>query len=366
MSFPLPPRRRTRTVPISVRVGRALRPAPQRDGIRLAALRAPLAVKLIGANLLVVAILFAAWPAAGSPMNRSVVVVTVMAVVLHLCLMLLALRPIHDLETAATRVWHGDLGVRVERSSVADERVLRVGSMFNILLDGLAADREHMRALAAEVIATGDCERADIARELHNSTAQRIAALLLQLSAAARDATDPALAARLTELREAAADILEEVRLLSHSVHSSVLDDLGLVAALRKLARDAPHGNGVIVEVDATDARRRLPRQVDTTFYRVAEEAVRNALRHGSPKRVVITLTADQTRGVLSIRDDGRGFDLPAVDARPPGRGLFSMRERVSLVDGWVDIETGADGGTTVIATVPLGVAPGVLQSESA
>ena len=119
----------------------------------------PLVAKLVGANLLVVGLLTAVWLIAGGPFNGVVILVLGAVVGVHLGLALIALRPIRDLETVATHVWNGNYGVRVERSAVADQEVLRVGSMFNILLDGLAADRAKMRLLAAEVIAAGDRER---------------------------------------------------------------------------------------------------------------------------------------------------------------------------------------------------------------
>jgi signal transduction histidine kinase len=178
-------------------------------------LRVPLVAKLVGANLLVVALLLAAWLMAGGPLNRAVVVILGTVIAIHLGLVLIALHPVRDLEAVASRVWRGDFGARVEGSSIADNGVLRVGSMFNILLDSLASDQAQMRALATEVIAAGDRERAALARELHDSTAQHVAALLLQLSAAARDADDPALARRLDAARDAAEGILEELRQLS-------------------------------------------------------------------------------------------------------------------------------------------------------
>src|SRR5215510_1694301 len=158
-----------------------------KPSIRLAALQVPLAAKLAGANLLVVAVLVAAWRNGGGELDHQALIVIAGVVLLHLALVVVALRPIRDLE---------DVGARVERSMVADNQVLRVGSMFNILLDSLASDRARMRRLAGEVIAVGDRERAAIARELHDSTAQHMAALLFQLSVAARDTTDPALADR--------------------------------------------------------------------------------------------------------------------------------------------------------------------------
>ena len=91
-------------------------------------------------------------------------------------------------------------------------------------------------------------------------------------------------------------------------------------------------------------------------LYRVAQEAVRNATRHAAPRRVWVTLRSDDANARLEVRDDGRGFDLLAVDAKgiTGGMGLLSMRERVALVDGTLDIKTAPNSGTTVVATIPL------------
>src|SRR5262245_47071654 len=175
-----------------------------RGGIRLAALRVPLVAKLVGANLGVVAVLTVAWVASGAAMNAEVPLAIFAVLVLHLVAVAVAIRPIRDLEDVASRVFKGDFGARVGQSAVADDQVLRVGAMFNLLLDGLAADRARMRALAAEVIEVGDRERAALARELHDSTAQRLAAVMLQFYAASRDSKDPELARRVGGLRDEA------------------------------------------------------------------------------------------------------------------------------------------------------------------
>jgi signal transduction histidine kinase len=323
---------------------------------RLAPLRVPLAAKIVGANLLVVAMLAGTRISAGGSLGAAAFGVLAAAVAAHFVLVLIALRPIRDLEDVAARVWGGDYGARVERSAVADAHVLRIGSMFNILLDGLASDRAHMRRLASDVIAAADRERAAIARELHDSTAQHVAALLFQLSAAARDTTDPQLASRLLDARDAAENLLEQVRLLSYTVHSAVLDNLGLEAALRTLARDAAASSGIDFDATVPPAAVRLPRNVEAVLYRVAEEAIRNAVRHSSAASVRITLRLAEA-ATLEVRDDGAGFDADAVGARYGG--LATMRERLALVDGWLEIETAIGKGTTVIATVPLGAAPG-------
>ena len=326
--------------------------------IRLAALRVPLGMKLVGANLLVVAMMLGVSLSASSvALRERMIEVAALAICVQLVLVFVALGPIRDLESAVSRVWRGDFRARVERSSLADDDVLRVGSMFNILLDGLNADRARMQTLAAEVIAVGERERAALARELHESTAQDIAALMLQLSAAARDTEDPDLADRLLEANESARQILEHVRALSQSVHSGVLDDLGIESALRKLAREMSHGNGIDIDVSVEDSARRLPRKIEAALYRVAHEAVRNATIHAAPKHVRVALDLRGADAILEIHDDGTGFDLAQAEARGPAMGLLCMRERVALVDGSLDIRTAKGNGTTISATVPLDAA---------
>lgn len=320
---------------------------------QLAPLRAPLAVKVIGANLFVVAVLVAAWMWTGGTLNRLSVALMAFAVLVHLALILIALRPIRDLEEVAARVWAGDYAARVEKSSMADHSVIRVGAMFNMLLDGLATNHDRMRAFAADVIAEGDRERSELARELRDSTAQQAAALMLQLSALQREATDPRLAVRVGEARDAAERLVEEVRELSQSVYSSVLDDLGLGAALRKLARDASAGNGVDIDVDADDVGK-LPRDVASVLFHVAQEAVANATRHGAPHRVHVAVRRGSHTAQLQVHDDGRGFDPETGSRDAAGMGLPSMRERLALLDGRLDIHTALGAGTTITATVPL------------
>jgi signal transduction histidine kinase len=325
----------------------------------------PLVAKLVGANCLIVASLVVLGLTRASGMSNAAVALVVSSLVgVHLLLVTVALRPVRDLESVASRVWNGDLRARVGRSMVADEEVLRIGTMFNILLDGLVADRARMRALASEVISAGDRERSALARELHDSTAQRVAALLFQLSRAARDANDPALADRLVDARNETELILTEIRSISHTMHSAVLEDLGLGAALRRLARDSSHGNGIITDVNVEEAEPRLPANTEAALYRIAQEAMRNAVTHGSPRHIRIALLRTDDSAVLEVEDDGRGFDLSEADIRRSGIGLLSLRERAALLDGELDIRTAPGDGTTIRARIPLSADPDIVHSE--
>jgi signal transduction histidine kinase len=103
---------------------------------------------------------------------------------------------------------------------------------------------------------------------------------------------------------------------------------------------------------------------VEAVLYRVAQEAIRNATRHASPRRIQIRLFASRPSVTLDIHDDGKGFDLAASERHRTGIGLLSMRERVALVDGTLDIKTAPGSGTTVSATIPLDTPLKVVNSE--
>ena len=323
-------------------------------------LRFPLAGKLAGANALVVIVVLAtAMGLHGSgPEDREMLVVLALALaasfVVNLALVTIALRPLRVLESTAARVRQGDLEARVMPSALADRDMRRVGDALNLLLDELVEDRARIRRLAAEVIRAGDAERARLARELHDSTAQTLSAVVMQLAAAARDSREKDLGGRLEAIRAAALDALEEVRLLSLAVHPRVLDDLGLPAALSHLAREAGNNSDVQIDVNGPHEARNLPADRASVLYRVAQEAVANALRHGAPTAIGVRLHLSVDSATLEVNDDGTGFD-PLVAARVgQGLGIFSMRERVALVGGTFELVSRPGSGTTVRASVPI------------
>ena len=322
-------------------------------------LRVPLLGKLAGANALIVLSVLVG-VAAERRYNASGNVVPILGValgaslVVNIVLVYVALRPLNDLEAAAARVSAGDLDARVAPSILADRDMARVGTTLNGLLDRLTEDRARVRRLAAQVISAQDEERARVARELHDSTAQILTAVMLQLGAAARESDSPPLTARIATLRELAAEALEEVRSLSHTMHPRILDDLGLVAALEWLGRQARSQTSLDVQVCAVAAETPIPAPLASVLYRVAQEALRNAVRHADATLVELALRQEPGVAVLEVRDDGHGFDVRSAEERRPGMGLFSMRERVALVNGRLAVTSARGTGTRVVATVPL------------
>jgi signal transduction histidine kinase len=333
-------------------------PAPLR-GLVARALSVPLLGKLAGANLLIVLAALAG-VAAERRFNASGNVVSILgmalgtSLVVNLLLVYVALRPLNDLEAAAARVSAGDLDARVAPSMLADRDMARVGTTLNGLLDRLTEDRARVRRLAAQVISAQDEERARVARELHDSTAQILTAVMLQLGAAARESDSEPLTERIATLRELAAEALEEVRSLSHTMHPRILDDLGLAAALEWLGRQTCSQTSLDVRVCAAAGDVPIPAPLASVLYRVAQEALRNAVRHADARSVELRLRHETGVAVLEVADDGHGFDVRSAEERRPGMGLFSMRERVALVNGRLVVTSARGRGTRVVATVPL------------
>ena len=141
---------------------------------------------------------------------------------------------------------------------------------------------------------------------------------------------------------------------MSHTMHPRILDDLGLAAALEWLGRQTREQTSLDVRVYASPLDVQIPAALQSVLYRVAQEALRNAVRHADARVVEIRLWHEPGVALLEVSDDGRGFDVQSAEERRPGMGLFSMRERVALVNGSLVVTSTRGSGTRVVATVPL------------
>lgn len=321
-------------------------------------LRVPLTVKIAGANLLALFLSF--W--AGSELSVRIQSgdslllpfgAVLGAIAASVLLAWIALAPVRSITSTADRVLAGDSTARVPELPLAEERVDRVRDTINRLLESVETDRARMRTLATEVIGAADRERASLARDLHDSTAQALAALSMQLSSLQRDMPEGEPRERIEALRALSQEVMEEVRMLAHTLHPRVLDDLGLGAALQNLARRTQQATEARVEVSAM-ADNGIAPHVASVLYRVAQESVHNAVRHGEPSMIRLELSRGRKAARLEVMDDGRGFDVVEAERRRTGMGLFTMRERLGLVGGTMQVISGHGRGTRVIATVPL------------
>jgi PAS domain S-box-containing protein len=218
------------------------------------------------------------------------------------------------------------------------------------------ADR---RELQQRLTTAQEDERRRIARELHDQLGQHLTALGLGLKVARDGTPDPSPVRDRLQSLQALTDLLgREVHNLALELRPTALDDLGLHTALANYAESWSERSGV--EVDFQSAGMdgdRLPAPVETTLYRVVQEALTNVLKHAAARRVSVVLQRSRSHASALVEDDGRGFDAESVTA-PAGDGgrlgLLGMRERVALVGGTLTVESAPGRGTTVIARVPL------------
>jgi signal transduction histidine kinase len=197
-----------------------------------------------------------------------------------------------------------------------------------------------------------ELERRRLARELHDETGQALTSILLGLKSVeeAKDAESIGHAAK--HLRELIVATLQDVRRLAVELRPKALDDFGLVPALERLAETFGDHTGIPVQLASQLGEERLPDEIETTLYRLVQEALTNVVKHAHAKHVSILLMKRQDKVTAVIEDDGQGFD--PQNAREDGLGLVGMRERIGLVGGRLNVESSAEGGTTIAVEVPL------------
>jgi signal transduction histidine kinase len=203
-----------------------------------------------------------------------------------------------------------------------------------------------------QVVTAQELERLRLARELHDETGQALTSILLKLKSI-EDEGDPARLAEATaELRELVVATLQDVRALAVELRPKALDDFGLVSAIERLVDTFREQTGMAVDLEPRLGADRLPREIETTLYRITQEALTNVVKHAHATRVSIVLTRRDGAVSAVIEDDGRGIE----SGGPPGDGLglVGMKERVALVGGRLLVESPPGGGTTLSIEVPL------------
>ena len=213
--------------------------------------------------------------------------------------------------------------------------------------------------LIEQVMAAQDEERRRIARELHDETGQSLTALLVGLRTIEEARTRSEAGELAQRLREIVAQTLEDVGRLSRGLHPSILDDVGLAAAVTRQVQDLAHLHGVAVDVRIEGLDREpLPPLLQTTVYRVLQEALTNVAKHAAARSVSVGLVRNEATVELRVRDDGIGFDQTARAGAAAGDrrrlGLQGMRERAALLGGSVDVESPPGAGTTITAHFPV------------
>ncbi|MDQ7820392.1 MAG: histidine kinase [Armatimonadota bacterium] len=226
------------------------------------------------------------------------------------------------------------------------------------------------RELVARLLRAHEEERSRIARELHDEVSQSLTSLMMRIHAAEEALPEhQETRGALAGIRSVVEQTLEDVRKIIFALRPTLLDDLGLIPAVRYYARNLLEPAGVQVHIHATGfGARRLPREVETTVFRIAQEAITNIARHSRARHAAVSLEFTGTAVRLEIHDDGVGFDVAASLADPSRRrlGLLGMQERVALVGGTLSIDSRPGGGTVVRADIPVPPPPAEEDARAA
>jgi PAS domain S-box-containing protein len=261
-----------------------------------------------------------------------------------------------------TLIW-GRLSIALMKDSASPSPL--VVAMVEDITDKRTAEEKLQRSevnlqlLASRLIQAQEDERQRIARDLHDDIAQRLSLLVVGLeelrkSVGAGQKRQSILA---SELHRKSAEVAMDIQNLSHHLHSSKLHYLGLQFALQQLCEKISLQHPIQITVRCADLPANFPPNLDLCIYRVAQEAVSNAVKHSHAREMFVELTCVDDAIVLNVTDSGVGFDLSATHQ---GIGLTSMRERLRMFGGELFVETTEGKGTTIIAKAKLEIAKGM------
>ena len=221
------------------------------------------------------------------------------------------------------------------------------------LFEEVRTARQRLQLLSRRLVETQEAERRRVARELHDEAGQLLASLTVGLRLLEHEARNPeAVLARARDLRRLADETQVGLHRLASDLRPAALDHLGLVPALGQLAAKLSGAGGPVVHLTTVgfDGKRLSP-DLDIALYRIAQEALTNAVRHAGSRSISLVVERRDTGITLIVEDDGQGFDVEA--ARAPGLGLPGMRERAEMLGGTLRMESRPGSGTTLVVEVP-------------
>ena len=308
--------------------------------------------QVVAANVVLVTLtVFAASLAAGLDLSigeqRWQLVVLALVIVLTFCVNLWMLqRRFGPLERLIDRIERIDPAEPATFDLTGDPvmEIDRLAESFRRLLRRMDDERSRSGKL---VLRAQEEERRRVARDLHDELNQALAAILLRLEALAQD-SPPERAGEVAELKRLANQAMDELLSLARALRPAALDDHGLVPAIESQLDAFRERTGVAAQLTIEGDPESLDEEQKTAVYRVAQEALVNAGRHGAATRVEVELAAADGRAELHVRDDGRGFDPALTRASGSGLGLEGMAERARLVGGELDMRSAPGAGTEV------------------
>ena len=277
--------------------------------------------------------------------------------------------PLRRLEAQAAELSWGDYqAVRTEVGGI--EEIQRLQATLRLMASRLEAAQSSMHHFIGAITQAQEEERRRLARELHDQTAQALVAVdhrQQMLKPYLKD--DPAASALLSEVRAMIAATIDGLRRTVRALRPVYLEDLGLVPSLQMLARDLATDSGIATHFEKQGEPVRLPPEHEMALYRIAQEALNNALRHSGAKNVWLTIKFAETQVAVTVRDDGQGFRPPRhasglAESYPKHFGLMGMYERSALIGAALELHSELGAGTRVTVRVPVAVQESSQQPE--
>jgi two-component system, NarL family, sensor histidine kinase UhpB len=277
-----------------------------------------------------------------------------------------ALRPMDVLQRTVEHIDSGDTTVRAPIEEIGDPQLRDLARALNTMLERLAAhtrmlemNRAQLRQLSGQVLGAQEDERKRIARELHDDTSGALARVLLNIQVLEDTLPDAygELRDKIRATRTLAEQTLENVRKIIFDLRPTLLDDLGLAAAVHWYAKNHLEPTGILVRLKVSNELGRASATIETAMFRIAQEAITNIIRHAHARNVHIRLVREQAHWILVVEDDGQGFDVDAVMHESSGErrwGLFGVQERTALLGGHFRIESHAGAGTKLQVEIPV------------
>jgi two-component system sensor histidine kinase UhpB len=269
-----------------------------------------------------------------------------------------ALTPLKDLRQIVDGIQAGTKGVDDLKLTNPDPDLELLASALGSLITQLEASNRWLRTLSKRTINAQEEERKRIARSLHDDTGQALSMLIINLERLEHLLSHNAeLKDQVSNAHKLAAGILDELRKIISGLRPSILDDLGLISAIRWYARTNLEQAGINIVIDAPDEEFNLPGVLKTTLFRITQEAVSNIIRHSQAQNAMISLTKNEKQVYLFIEDDGKGFDIQKVldgATKEHHWGLVGIQERVDLVGGEFRVKAAHRSGTRMEVTAPI------------
>lgn len=268
-------------------------------------------------------------------------------------------QPLQSLEQKATRLGWGDFAAIEEPVGGIDE-IRRLQTELVHMARKVQLAQQSLRGYLGAMTTGQEEERRRLARELHDDTIQSLIALNQQIQLAQMTAVDAQQAARLAFMQQMAEQTVADLRRLTRDLRPIYLEDLGLAPALEMLSRDAGRTMNIPVAFERVGREQRLPPDVELALYRIAQEGLSNIARHAQAHTAVVRLQFGDVEVCLTVRDDGRGFEVPEspADMAPSGHfGLLGVQERAEAIGAHLRIAS-SPAGTELAVCLPQHPAP--------